>query len=79
MEANKDELPVIVYYCPCGMSIECASQPSLLERDRAVKKEFKQAKDWGRKVETITLAEYRKIPFMCSGNPKGCVKNNTSH
>lgn len=69
METNA----VKVYYCKCGRSIMCAGSPEFIEKDRASKKEFKQAEEWGRKVETITLEEYRKIPFMCVGVPE-CPK-----
>lgn len=58
---------VMVYYCQCGKSIERASHPNLLKTSRETKKDFKQAGDWGRKVEEITLEQFHKIPFMCTG------------
>ncbi len=69
---------VRVYYCECGKSIQCASHPDLLDLSKAQSdddkkhiraniKDFKQADNWGRRVETITISEYRDIPFMCSG------------
>lgn len=64
--------PVLVYYCKCGKSIQCAGDPERINSDRASKKEFKQAKDFGRKVETITLKEFHTIPFLCDG-VKDCI------
>lgn len=69
-----NEKLVKVYYCPCGKSIGKASVLDYAETDRATRKEFKQAKEWGRKVEVIPLEQYRKMPFMCWG-VKDCIKN----
>lgn len=59
---------VKVYYCKCGKSIEHACHPSLLVGNtvdaRKLKKDFKQAEQWGRKVDEITIEQYRSIPFM---------------
>lgn len=59
---------VKVYYCKCGNSIERASHPQLLignSKDaRSLRKEYKQAEKWGRKVAEITIEEFRKTPFM---------------
>lgn len=76
-ELNKKE--VLVYYCACGKSIEAGGDPETINKDRALKKEYRQAKEWGRKVETITLEEYHKLPFMCltkdGKSIEGCVKH----
>ncbi len=59
---------VRVYYCKCGKSIERACHPDLLvgndSETRAIRKDFKQAEQWGRKVAEITIEEFRKTPFM---------------
>ena len=64
MKDYTDQSPVKCYYCKCGKAIEHAGDESKF--DRATRKDFKQAEQWGRKVETITLAEFRKIQFGCN-------------
>lgn len=67
---------VSVYYCACGKSIERAGDEKYF--DRATKKEYKQAKDWGRKTESITLEEFHKTPFMCGdGSIVECINKTT--
>jgi len=66
---NIDDKPVLAYYCKCGKSIESAGDPEYIKRNRALKKDYRDAEKWGRKVETITLAKFREIPFMCKGVP----------
>ena len=65
----EDEYKMVkVYYCKCGKSIMKATHPSLLIGNtadaRSLRKEFKQAAAWGRKVAEITIEEFRKTPFM---------------
>lgn len=67
---NQDK-KVKVYYCQCDKSIVCAADPDLFNGNdsnaRALRKEFKQASEWGLKVETITLEQFHVTPFMCEG------------
>lgn len=59
---------VKVYYCRCGKSIERAAKPSLFigndSHARELRKAFKQAEQWGRKVSEIPIDEFKKTPFM---------------
>ncbi len=74
---------VKVYYCKCGKSIQRAAHPKLFDGNspdrRAIRKEYKQAEEWGLKVAEITMDEYRKTPFYCydknsaTGTVEGCV------
>lgn len=57
-----DDSPVKVYWCKCGKSIQHTGDESKF--DRATKKEFKQAAEWGRKVEVMPLREFKTKPFM---------------
>ena len=69
VERNVTEDPkmVKVYYCQCGQTVERVSVLEYAETNRESKKDFKDAEKWGRKVETITLDEFLKKPFMCTG------------
>lgn len=73
-----DEKKIMIYYCKCGKSIQCAAAKWHMETDRKCKKDFKQAKEWGRKVEELTLEEYKdlKKPFMCVNVPDCPNKNS---
>lgn len=64
---TEDPKMVKVYYCQCGQTVEKVSVLEYAETDRVAKKEFRDAEKWGRKVETMTLAEFHKKPFMCTG------------
>ncbi len=73
-EGYLKQIGLVPYYCACGKSIQSAGDPDTINGDRALKKDYKQAKEWGRKSETITLAEFKKIPFLCGdGAITGCV------
>lgn len=76
MSEYNDNSPVMAYYCKCGKSIECAGDPKRFDRKSWT--EYGKMEKEGRKVETITLAEFHKIPFMCS-NIDCPDKTKTTH
>ena len=53
---------VKVYYCGCGESIQLAGDPAKF--DRKTKLEFTEAVKWHRKVEMLTLEDFKSKPFM---------------
>ena len=69
MSENIDNKIVKVYWCACGNSIQTVATIDMFKKqsniyDRKTVMEFNEAIKWGRKVEEITLAEYRQKPFM---------------
>lgn len=67
IDVTEDPKLVKVYYCQCGQTVEKVAVLEYAETNRKSKKEFKDAQKWGRKIETMTLAEFHKKPFMCTG------------
>lgn len=47
MAENISQKPVKVYYCKCGKSIESGGDPAYIEKTRSLKKDYKQAGEWG--------------------------------
>ena len=72
-----DQKLVKIYYCMCGQSVELVSVLEHAETNKVAKKQFKDAEKWGRKVETITLAEFKEKSFLCHGIPD-CPDPNTT-
>jgi len=64
---TEDPKMVKVYYCKCGQTVQLVSTLPHAQTDRPTRKNFRDAEKWGRKVETMTLAEFKKKPFMCTG------------
>lgn len=64
---NIEEKKVQIIYCACGQSV---NRVIALEVERtpsekaAVTKEVNAAKSFGIKTDIITLAEFRKLPFL---------------
>ena len=64
---NTLQLPVLVFYCKCGKSIQMASDPEFCRGNRESREEFADAMLAGRKIETMTKEEFLKLPFLCIG------------
>ena len=67
INVTEDPKMVKVYYCQCGQTIENVAILAHAETNSKSKRDFADAEKWGRKIETMTLAEFHKKPFMCAG------------
>lgn len=60
-------MPVMVYYCECGKSIEEAGNPKYIAMDRKCSNRYRKMEEQGRKVEIMTKKQFLKKPFLCKG------------
>ena len=68
MNTENDDKIVRCIFCKCGKSVNQVTAMDYVRtpaEKAAITRESNNAKSFGIKVEDMTLAEYRKLPFMC--------------
>jgi len=77
MSNYNEQSLTMVYWCECGQSIHTVGDPKRF--DRKTWNEYGKAEKAGQKVETITLAEFKKQPFRSCDcfKPKNKKKKGT--
>ena len=67
--ATKKPKMVKVYYCKCEKAVELVATLPHADTNKSTIRAFKEAEKWGRKIETMTLEEFRKKDFLCLSVP----------